>query len=52
MADRLPNETIELVLSLSFDLPGAEDVDVDREQARRALLRASALVCRRWRPWR
>ena len=50
MADRLPNETIELVLSLSFDLPGAEDVDVDREQARRALLRASALVCRRWRP--
>ena len=50
MADRVPTETIELVLSLAFDPPNAEDVDVERERARRALLWAAALVCRRWRP--
>ena len=50
MADRLPNETIELVLSLVYDPPGAEDVDVERERERRAMLYGAALVCRRWRP--
>ena len=50
MADRLPHETIDLVLSLIFDPPGAEDVDVERERARRATFRSAALVSRRWRP--
>ena len=50
MAERLPPETIELVLSLAFEPPGAEDVDVERERERRDLLRTAALVCRRWRP--
>ena len=50
MADRLPPDTIELVLSLAYDPPSDEDVDVEREQERRALLRTAALVCRRWRP--
>ena len=50
MAERVPPETIELVLSLAVEPPGAEDVDVEREHERRALLRAAALVCRRWRP--
>ena len=50
MADRLPPETIELLLSLAFDPPGAEDVDIEKERARRALLWSASLVCRRWRP--
>ena len=50
MADRLPNETIELVLSLAYDPFGAEDVDAERERQRRTLLRLASLVCRRWRP--
>ena len=50
MADRLPPETIELVLSLGFDSPGAEDVDIEKERSRRALLWSASLVCRRWTP--
>ena len=50
MAERLPNETIELVLSLAYDPPDAEDVGVGRERERRALLWSASLVCRRWRP--
>ena len=52
MAERLPPETIELVLSLAYDAPDAEDVDVERERERerRRLLRAASLVCQRWRP--
>ena len=50
MAELLPPETIELVLSLAYDAPGAEDVDVEKERERRRPLRTAALVCRRWRP--
>ena len=48
MASRLPPELIELLLRSAYHPPGADDVDVERERARRRVLRSCALVSSRW----